>query len=138
MEIIIERDSVCMGDDCLAPHTRTYTLNDQATYTDLFECLKKDHYFPYISGNNVVWVLKNDHIDCIFSYFTKTDKFSVGLVEKSLKNICRNSNKLHLRYFSSPRKWKERIYQMYSGDEYTLWRDGWTDEIKYCDFLMGQ
>ncbi len=136
MEIIIERDSVCMGDDCLAPHARTYTLNDEATYIDLFKCLKNDHYFPSVYNNNVVWVLANEHIDCVFSYFTKTDKFSMGLVVKSLKNICKNSNKLYLKYFSSPQKWRERIYQMYNNDEYTLWKDGWIEEIKYCDFLM--
>ena len=48
----------------------TYTVNDDATYMDLFECVKKDRYFPRISGNNVVWVLGNEEYRCIFSYFT--------------------------------------------------------------------
>ena len=136
MEIIIERDGVCSKDCCLAPHTGTYTLNDDATYIDLFKRLKKDHYFPSISNNNAVWVLANEDIDCIFSYFTKTGKFSMGLAEKSLKNICKRSNILHLHFYSNPQKWKERICQLYNNNEYLLWKEGWMEEIKYCDFLM--
>lgn len=66
MEIIIERDGVCSKDSCLASHTGTYTLNDDATYIDLFKRLKKDPYFPSISNNNAVWVLANEDIDCFF------------------------------------------------------------------------
>ena len=51
MQILIERDSVCMGDDCLAPHAKTYMLRDNATYMDLFKCLKKDNYFFQKGGN---------------------------------------------------------------------------------------
>lgn len=135
MKIIVERESVCMGDDCLAPHMRTYKLNDDSTYMDLFDCLKNDNYLPSVSGNNVVWVMTNEHYSCIFSYFTKTDKFSMGLEEKSLKAICKDSDKLMFKYYSSPRKWKESIYRMYDNNEYTMYRDGWDNEIKYCDIL---
>ena len=136
MKVIIERSSVCMGDDCLAPHARTYTLSDDATYMDLFECIKKDKYLPSVHGNNVVWVLTNEHYDCIFSYFTATDKFSVGLSEKSLKVICKDSNVLMFKYYSSPERWKDRIFRMYDNDKYAMYKDGWSEEIKYCDFLM--
>lgn len=135
MKVIVDRDSVCMGDDCFS-HARTCLLSDDATYMDLFECLKNDNYLPFVSGSNVVWVLENEHYSCIFSYFTKTDKFSMELAEKLLKNICRDSNKLNFKYYSSPQRWKESIYRMYNNDEYTMRRDGWGEEIKYCDFLM--
>lgn len=136
IEVIVERDSVCMGDDCFAPHARTYTLKDDATYKDLFKCLKKDKYFPSISGNNVVWVMTNTDFWCIFSYFTKTDKFSMGLMLYDLKTICQKSNKLTLKYYTSPKEWKEKIYRMYNNDEFALGRDGWCEEAKYCDYLM--
>ena len=136
MKIIVERESVCMGDDCLAPHARTYILSDDATYMDLFECVKKDNYLPSVHGNNVVWVLTNEHYDCIFSYFTATDKFSVGLSEKSLKVICKDSNKLMFKYYSSPERWKDHICRMYNNDKYAMYKDGWSEEIKYCDYLM--
>lgn len=136
MKVIMERSSVCMGDDCLAPHARTYSLNDDATYLDLFECLKNDHYLPSISGNNVVWVLQNENYSCIFSYFTKTEKISMELPEKSLKYICQNSNKLKFEYYSSPKRWKEAINCKYNNDEYSILKQAWDEEIKYCDLLM--
>lgn len=137
MEVIVERESVCMGDDCLAPHTRTYKLDDNATYMDLLECLKNNNYLPSVSGNNVVWVMKSEHYSCIFSYFTKTDKLFMRLEEKFLKIICKDSNKLMFQYYTSPHSWKESIYRMYDNDEYAMYQDGWENEIKFCDTLEG-
>lgn len=134
MKVIIERESVCMGDDCLASHTRKYNLNNDATYIDLFEAIKIDNYLPSMS--NVVWVLTNEHCSCIFSYFSKTEKLSMRLTEKYLKNICKNPNKFRFEYYPSPQRWKEHIYHMYNNDEYAIRKDGWYEEIKYCDYLM--
>lgn len=136
MQVIVERDSVCMGDDCLAPHTRVYTLHEDATYVELMECLNKDRYLPSVSGNNVVWVLTNEHYSCIFSYFTKTDTLSSGLTERLLKTICKDSNQLKFKYFSGPQKWRDGIYRMYNNDESAMWKDGWREEIRYCDYVM--
>lgn len=136
MQVIVERNSVSMGDDYLAPHASTYILNDDATYMDLFECLKNDNYLPSVSGNNVVWVLANEHYSCIFSYFTKSDKVSMELTEKSLKTICKGSNKLKFKYYSSPQRWKDTIYRIYINEEHTMWKNGWDEEVRYCDFLM--
>ena len=54
MKVIVERNNVCMGDDCRAPHTKEYILSDDATYVDLFERIKADRYLPTISENDVV------------------------------------------------------------------------------------
>lgn len=132
MEIRVNRDSVCMGDD-IDSHVKVYHLDDNATYEDLFHVLKEDRYFPSIAGNNVVWVLTSTHHECIFSYFTKKDKFSAGLSEKLIRKICEEPYEVHLKYYTHPRKWKEKIYEMHQGDEYAMWRDGWLDEVKYCD-----
>lgn len=134
MKVIIERESVCMGDDCWAPHQKKYTLNDNATYMDLFEAIKNDNYLP--SMTNAVWVLTSNQCSCIFSYFTKTGKIHMRLEEKFLKNICKDSYKLRFEYFSAPQGWKKFIYRMYSNDEQAIWKDGWCEEIKYCDSLM--
>lgn len=135
MNIKVSRESVCLADD-IYDHSKTYQLNDNATYEDLLNMLKADKYLPKIYGNNVVWVLTTKHYECIFSYFTKTNKLSMGLCEKYLKNICDSSYKMHFKYYSSPKKWKEKIYKMYNGDSYAMCRDGWNDELKYCDDLF--
>lgn len=135
MEIKVNRESVCLGDD-VEDHSKIYQLDNDVTYIDLFDMLKKDNYFPSISGNNVVWVLTTKHYDCIFSYFTRTDKISEGLSEKSMKNICGSSYEVYLKYYTSPIRWKEKIQLMYDGDTYTMWRDGWLKELEYCDYIM--
>ena len=139
MEIKIDRESVCMGDDC-EDHSKIYQFEDNATYEDLFEKLKNDNYFPSVSGNNVVWVLTAKDFDCIFSYYTKMDKFFAGLSEKSLMKICGSFGEVNLHYYSNPISWKEKIELMYAGNTYTMWRDGWLEELKYCDYLtaLGQ
>ena len=133
MKIIVDRKSVCMGDDCFS-HQKTYVLNDNATYIDLFEAIKKDAYLP--SMTNVVWVLTNKQCKCIFSYYTKTGKIFNRLEEKSLKSICKDSDKLRFEYYSSLQYWKKHIYRMYNNDEQAMMKDNWCEEIKYCDFLM--
>lgn len=135
MKIKINRQSVCLGDD-MEDHMKTYQLDNDTTYEEFFHILKEDNYFPGISGNNVVWVLTTKKSDCIFSYFSRTGKFSAGLVEKKLTNICDVSGELFLKYFTTPMKWKEKIQLMYDGDTYSMWRDGWLKEIKYCDYVM--
>lgn len=134
LKIKINRDSVCMADD-IDEHKKTYQMDNDATYKDLFYMLKKDNFFPNVYGNNVVWVLTTEYCECVFSYFTKTNKLSRELCEKHLKNICSPSYEMHFKYYSSPGKWKEKILKMYDGDDYTMWREGWLDELKYCDSL---
>ena len=136
MRIEIDRESVCMADD-MNDHRKLLDVDDDITYEMLFSILKDMKFFPSVFGNNVVWVLTANGYDCIFSYFTLTDKLSQGLSDKMLKNICTNSNNYNFlfKYYNSPKKWKEAIYKMYNNDEYAMWRDGWSEELGYCDIL---
>ena len=135
MIIKVSRDSVCIGDD-IVDNSKAYHLGDDVTYEDLFLILKKDNYFPDFLENNSVWILTAKGFKCIFSYYTKTDKFREGLSEKKLQKICHYSDEVHLEYYSSPIKWKEKIQSMYEGNTYEMWRDGWLEELKYCDYVM--
>lgn len=135
MKMEINRESVCAGDDAF-DHKELFDIEDCADYEDLFYLLKEKHYFPNISGNNVVWVLTTEQNGCIFSYFTKTDRLSMGSSEKSLKKLCDSSGLFYLRYFSSPLKWKKEILARYSVDSSFLQRNDWQEELDYCDDLM--
>lgn len=134
LKLKINRDSVCLADD-INNHEKVYEVDDNATYEDLFNLLKSDHYCPTVFGNNEVWVLTSQHCNCIFSYFVKTNKLSRGLSESSLESVCGDFFNVFLKYYSSPLKWKEHIYKMYNGDEYSLWKYGWRKEIEYCDYV---
>lgn len=135
LKIKVSRDSVCMGDDAF-DNTKTFSFdNDNITYEDLFNEMKNNGYFPSLSGNNVVWVLTTEGCNCIFSYFTRTDKLSMGLSEKSIKKICQNSNKVHLKYYSSPERWKEKIEEMHNEGADSMYEDSWFDELRYCNYV---
>ena len=139
MKILINRDSVCLGDD-IYDHMKMYQMDDSSTYEDLFDLLITENYLPQIYGNNVVWVLKSSKYDCIFSYFTKTGKMSPGLSEKSLNKLFNDEMdsmvELNFEYYSTPLKWKEHIYEMHKGNEHEMCRDGCIEEIEYCDYVM--
>lgn len=135
MKIKVNRDSVCLEDD-IYEHLKTYQMDDNATYRELFSMLQKDKYFPSVADNNAVWVLTTERFECVLSYFTKTNKVSMGLCEEYLRNICTSSCEMHFKYYSNPKKWKEKIHEMYNGDMYLMWRDGWLDELEYCDSLI--
>lgn len=87
-----------MADD-MTDHIKVYQLRDNATYKTLFHILKKDKYFPNVSGHNGVWVL--------------TNHLSMGIVEQKLKNICHDSYDVYLQYYSSPKEWKKKIESIY-------------------------
>ena len=106
IDIVVNRDSVCMGDDCL-DHRKKYKLSKEATYTDLFSLIKEDKYLPSISGNDVVWVLKNSEYPCIFSYITFDDKIVKNVEEESLYLICKNDKNLTFKYFCDKESWRE-------------------------------
>ena len=53
MKIIWTRDSVCMGDDCTAPNTKTEKIDRPLTISDLLD--RAADYVPNISGS--VWAV---------------------------------------------------------------------------------
>lgn len=136
MEIIINRASVCMGDD-IDNHAKKIVLSDNATYDDLLNIIIAEKYLPGVSGNNVVWVLSSEKYPYILSYFTRT-KIRFGVPsQKRLSALCENSNELMFHYFSSPMRWKTSILNWY-GKEITCGKqhDDWQKECEYCDYVM--
>jgi hypothetical protein len=135
MTFTISRDSVCAGDDVF-DHQQTIELPENATAKDLFKALKKNHFFPKIAGNNVVWALTNrTHPFWIFSYFTRHEKLFQSDPSLCLSFLDDGSGLFHLKYYATPAKWKERIIQEYGKDNFSRWKDGWDHEIQYCDQL---
>lgn len=133
MELIINRESVCLTDD-VENHKRTFVLSDKATYEELFKKLLEEKFFPYISGNNVVWVLTSKQHSTLFSYYTLTGKILER--QKCLNEICGEEKKLLFRYYSSPSRWKDCITESYHGNISDMWKDDVMEECKYCDYVV--
>ena len=106
MKIIVDRSSVCMGDD-VESHERTVDIEDSSHAVHLLSMLCRSNFFADVSGNNVVWVLMaGDHP--ILAYYTRTGAVSRLASEQKISDI-RKFGKLSFSYYSSPEKWESVI-----------------------------
>ena len=51
----VERDSVCMGDDCNAPHSYSFKVSSKSTLSEVFEHLERKQYLASVNGKNHSW-----------------------------------------------------------------------------------
>lgn len=125
------RDSVCMGDDCF-DNSRDYDLPEQAKWSDIIPLIKKENFLASVAGNNVVWVLTNSVNEEVLSFFTFKDLVIKATMKDTIKEICKGDNTLHFIYYSSPQKRGKFIFDLYKGNKYEMWHDGWLDEYEHC------
>ncbi|MBO0447544.1 hypothetical protein IGJ55_000151 [Enterococcus sp. AZ170] len=107
MEINIDRQSICMGDD-MESHAKLYEISDMTTFLELFTKLIEDNYFPYTGKNNIVWVLRFNGKD-IIAWKTRENKFieyneTSYLVSKDQEIIPT----VVFKYYSSFKEWEEK------------------------------
>ena len=131
MKIHFTRESVCMGDDCF-DNGRDYYFSDEATWEDIMPIIKEKRFLASVSGNDVVWVLKNYQKEEILSYFTLRNIVVHCTTKTLLSEICSGINELHFQYFSSPKKRGEYIEQINGSSQYNMWHDGWIEEYNLC------
>lgn len=55
MKVIVERDSVSMGDDALGPHVLRFKLPEDAVYSDLFSRIHSKRFLARIDGEGHFW-----------------------------------------------------------------------------------
>ena len=139
MDIRIRRESVCMGDD-VDDHTITYTITSATKYSDIFQDLIKQNYFPNAYGNDVVWTLLfcgNDDVkDDLISWKAKEDKMYSRFVdeEPAILSVKRwSSPVIYFRYYSSPTERAKKIFTMFNGIKFHIWHEGFMTEYEsYC------
>lgn len=122
----VDRTSVCMGDDTES-HKIECTVSEDADLAALFEKLKSVGFFPSIQGNNVVWVLTSGN-NCVFSYFTKTERVFPDIPGRKISEILTPCNHLYFSYCTSPANWKKYILKISDVEVRS-------EEIEHCDFL---
>ncbi len=133
MELLINRDSVCMGDD-MDDHQISLTVEDSSSFTSIIEELKRIKFFPSIDGNNVVWVLIYSNDDLV-SYVTKTNSiysryvFSEPTILNSM-NRGNSDNRINFRYFTSPLKRAEYIFKWFNDQKFHIWHEGFMSEYE--------
>ncbi len=134
MEIIIRRESVCMGDDA-DNHALKYSIGISTKFSDIFKDLINRKYFPNISDGDAVWTLFCGEDDLI-SWKTKENTFYSRFVTKepTILSVKRWANPtIHFRYYSLPIKRARQIFKMFSGSKFHIWHEGFMNEYEtYC------
>lgn len=129
MEITINRESVCMGDDT-DDHTITHAIEQTTTFSGLFRELIQQKYFPGVFGNDVVWVLHCGGDDLV-SWKTREDKLYSRFVteEPAILSVkCWTTAAIHFSYYSPPIKRARQIFKMFDGKKFHIWHEGFMSE----------
>lgn len=132
MDLIIDRASVCMGDD-VESHAITYPIHSSDRFSDLFRALIQRGFFPAIAGNDVVWTLFCGKDDLI-SWKTKEDTFYSRLPteEPPILSVKRWADEaaISFRYYSSPIKRAQYLYRMFGGKTFQMEHSGFLAEYE--------
>ena len=132
MEVLINRNSVCMGDD-IEDHRIAYNILPSMTFSDLFKELIAKGYFPSVSGNDVVWTLLCDGED-IMTYKTQENKLYGHFIDKGPKIVdvkrWQDIKEIYFRYYSSPLKRAKAIFIKFNGQKAFIGHEGFYDEYK--------
>ena len=101
MKIIVDRDSVCAGDD-IYYHEMTFEVPESLTVAEFFNFVNSHGFLAFIQGNDVAWGLQN-RVGKIGEYFTKTGE--VTHPEVSIKDKMDEAGgdpHFFVRYYSNP------------------------------------
>ncbi len=93
-KLIINRDSICMGDDCMS-HEKSKTVNQDMTMIDLFEYIID--YVPTMY--NVIWAVRSDKGVCGYIITDDHGKASIELVKENQLLINMELNEIMCRYY---------------------------------------
>ena len=96
IQIIVNRSSVCMGDD-IEDHSRIYDVDRSFESIDLFNHINNSSYLPSIDGNDVEWCMDIDGIEAIVYRTLKNEVINVDAEERVLSEGTR----VFFRYHSS-------------------------------------
>ena len=131
MEIMICRQSVCAGDDT-NDHTIPYVITPSTKFSDLFQDLIRQNYFPAVSGNDAVWTLFCGQDD-LMSRKTKENKLYSRFVteEPAILSVKRwQSPKITFRYASPPIARARYIFTQFNGSKFHIWHEGFMSEYQ--------
>ena len=101
MKIIVDRNSVCAGDDAFG-HEMTFEVPERLTVAEFFDLVEDHGFLAAIIGNDVAWGLRNRTGE-IEKYFTKTGE--VTHPEVSIKDKMDEAGgdpHFFVRYYSNP------------------------------------
>lgn len=78
LNLIIERDSVCAGDDCDAPHRVSIQVPSESTLAQVLDVIQSRGYLAQITGGRATWIVEADRPLAVMAQQWKTPKFLIA------------------------------------------------------------
>ena len=101
MKIIVDRNSVCAGDD-VYNHEMTFEVPESLTVAEFFDLVESHGFLAAIVGNDVAWGLQN-RTGKIGEYLTKTGEVTHPVVSiKDKMDEAGGDPHFFVRYYSNP------------------------------------
>ncbi len=99
IDISITRDSVCMGDDCLAPHRIEFSILEDSNLEEIFQILKDKSYLASVSGTTHSWTANVfDKPVAVFNGNSEIGCLKSGLSEQLRSHAIEGKMKIHFEY----------------------------------------
>ena len=89
-KILIDRNSICMGDD-VESHAASLNMIDDCTYEDVISSITTNDYLP---SYDTMWLLRSENSGFIAAYYNYSDKNHIIWQNDINKNkeICDNES----------------------------------------------
>lgn len=131
MQVWVDRQSVCYGDD-IHPHHRFYDLPDDTTIRTFLDVIRQDKYLATISGGRATWVCEGTApLAVVTQEYVESwllfdgDTMLRSLAEWSAKPLYHGapSTQFYFRYCAQHEPGK--VFQGLGGDPMTLPVEAW-------------
>ena len=100
MKVYLTRDSVCAGDDCLAPHARNFSIPRKWDLETLVQRTMDKTSLPQIEGGKATWALSSNIPILVFAQQWEKPALIFGAINTDRFDIEENLLRLHWSYFS--------------------------------------
>jgi len=78
LSLSIERDSVCAGDDCDAPHQVSIQVHRESSLAQVLETIQSMTYLARISGGCATWIVEADRPLAVMAQQWTTPRFLIA------------------------------------------------------------
>ncbi len=97
LALSIERDSVCAGDDCDAPHHVSIQVHRKSTLAQVLEIIRNTGYLARITGGCATWIVESDRPLAVVAEQWTTPRFLI--VPDTLIATCQTNEGSHRLFF---------------------------------------
>lgn len=98
MRVLVERDSVCIGDDCTAPNSKYILFENGISLSSLLSQIAQ--YVPDYSGRqHTIWGIEHNRVPIAFLECDEHNEYKCILAHNDISADFLNEGKIYCRYF---------------------------------------